>query len=109
MGHRRAAPIWRRKPATGGIFAKAAPIQSMLSSAMMRTVSAMTVCGIAELAFDFFDQNLPVPCSAVTFDNFMRANIRMSFRSVVAHTDCYVCVERTNHRGTGSLKRVTHS
>src|SRR6476620_6914408 len=84
---------------------KAAPIQSMLSSAMMRTVSAMTVCGIAELAFDFFDQNLPVPCSAVTFANL----IRVRFRGVVTHTDCYICVERTNHRGTGSLKRVTHS
>jgi hypothetical protein len=39
----------------------------------------------------------------------MSANIRVSFRSVITHTDCYICVERTNRRGAGSLKRVTHS
>jgi hypothetical protein len=81
----------------------------MLSTALMRTVRAMTVCCIAELAFDFFEQNLALPCSAVTFDNSMSANTRVSFRSVITHTDYYICVERTNHRGTGSLKRVTHS
>jgi hypothetical protein len=30
------------------------------------------------------------------------------FCGVITHADCYVCVERANRRGTGSLKCETH-
>jgi hypothetical protein len=68
----------------------------------------MTVCGIAELALEFFEQDFAPARRAVDVCNFFGPEVGVVFRGVITHADCYVCVERANRRGTGSLKRVTH-
>jgi hypothetical protein len=73
------------------------------------TLRADTICCFVELAINFFVQSFMPPCCAITFDSPAGANIGMAFRSVVTHTDSYICVERANRSCTGSLKRVTHS
>ena len=68
----------------------------------------MTVCGIAELALEFFEQDFAPARRAVRVCNPFGAEISVVFCGVIAHADCYVCVERANRRGTGRLKCVTH-
>jgi hypothetical protein len=75
---------------------------------LIRTLRAMTVCGIAELTLEFFQQDFALVCRAVGGSRFFGPQISMVFRGVITHTDSYVRVERTNRRGTGRLKRVTH-
>jgi hypothetical protein len=69
---------------------------------------AMTVCGIAELALEFFEQDFAPARHAVGVCNFFGPEIGVVFRGVITHADCYICVERANRCGTGRLKRVTH-
>jgi hypothetical protein len=69
----------------------------------------MTVCGIAELALEFFEQHFAPARRAVRVCNVSGPEISMVFRGVITDTDRYVCVERANRRGTGRLKRITHS
>jgi hypothetical protein len=76
---------------------------------LIRTLRAMTVCGIAELTLEFFEQDFAPVCRAIGVGNFFGAEIGMVFRGVITHTDCYVCVERANRCGAGRLKRVTYS
>jgi hypothetical protein len=68
----------------------------------------MTVCGIAELALEFFEQRFAPAYGAVRLCNVSGAEISMVFRGVITDTDRYICVERANRRGTGGLERVTH-
>jgi hypothetical protein len=70
---------------------------------------AMTVCGIAELALEFFEQHFAPARRAVRFCNVSCPQIRMVFSGVITDTDRYIRVERANRRGAGGLKRVTHS
>ena len=42
---------------------------------LTRTIRASTICCFAELATDFLKQNFPLPCHAVTFDNFTGATV----------------------------------
>src|SRR4029453_12801520 len=67
---------------------------------------ANTICCIVELALNFFEQNLPLPCGAVTFDHSMSANKRMSFRSVITQPDSHFWVERANRCGLSCLQRI---
>jgi hypothetical protein len=67
---------------------------------------ANTICCIVELALNFFEQNLPLPCGAVTFDHSMSANKRMSFRSVITHPDSHFWVEGANRCGSSCLQRI---
>jgi hypothetical protein len=71
-----------------------------------RTVRASTICCIVELPLKFFEQNLAIPCSAVTFDNSMSANIGMGFRSIITHPDSHIRVERANRCGPSGLQRI---
>ena len=41
---------------------------------LVTLVVSMPICCIAELATNFLKQNFPLPCRAVTFDNFTGAN-----------------------------------
>jgi hypothetical protein len=68
----------------------------------------MTVCGIAELALEFFEQDFAPARRAVSICNFLGPEISVVFCGVITHADCNICMERANRRGTGSLKRVTH-
>jgi hypothetical protein len=60
----------------------------------------MTVCGIAQLALDLFDQNFPPPLRAVTFDDVSCTSITMALSGVVTDTDSHIRVERANRYGT---------
>src|ERR1700704_2526704 len=42
---------------------------------LTRTIRASTICCFAELETDFLKQNFPLPCHAVTFDNFTGATV----------------------------------
>jgi hypothetical protein len=75
---------------------------------LIRTLRAMTVRGIAELTLEFFEQDFALARRAVGVGNLFGPQISMVFRGVITHTDCYICVERANRRGTGRLKRVAH-
>jgi hypothetical protein len=66
-----------------------------------------TVCGIAELTLDFFEQNFPLPSRAVTPDNFTGATIGIAFGGVIAHSDSHIFVEGANRCGTGSFQRTS--
>jgi hypothetical protein len=68
----------------------------------------MTVCGIAQLALDLFDQNFPPPLRAVTFDDVSCTSITMALSGVVTDTDSHIRVERANRYGTGRLQRIAH-
>jgi hypothetical protein len=68
----------------------------------------MTVCGIAELALEFLEQDFAPARSAVRVCNVFGAEIGMVFRGVITHADCYIRVERANRGGAGGLERVTH-
>ena len=53
------------------------------------TIRASTICCIAELATYFFEQSFPLPCRAITFDNFPGATIGVAFRGVIPYADTY--------------------
>ena len=53
----------------------------------MCTLRAITVCGIAQLALDLFDQNFPLPLRAVTFDDVSCTSITMALSGIVTDTD----------------------
>jgi len=41
------------------------------------------------LALEFSEQNFPIPCSPVAFDNSPGANIGVSFRAIIADPDSH--------------------
>ena len=54
-----------------------------------RAIRANTICRIFELALEFSEQNFPIPCSPVAFDNSPGANIGVSFRAIIADPDSH--------------------
>jgi len=67
---------------------------------------ANTICCIFELALEFSEQNFPIPCSAVAFDNSPRANIGVSFRAIIADSDVHCWTEGANRRRPCCLQRI---
>ena len=67
---------------------------------------ANTICRIFELALEFSEQNFPIPCSAVAFDNSPRPNIGVSFRAIIADPDVHCWMEGANRRRPCCLQRI---
>ena len=99
MGDRRKCQTFAASPAEPG------GLPVMLG----RTLRARTICRITKLALNFFAQNFPLPCRAVTFDNVTGAKIGMLLRIVITYTDDYIFMKRANRVRTGSLQRISDS